>query len=300
MMFIGVMLVFGIAVQVQGVVLALLRAVDAVRLNILACLVILIVVPCALVLVMGDRRDMESAFGGLATAFMVGTASVVLISRRVIANLFTDVKSSSLGVGGFIANASSFTLINAFTYGIVNIDFSIFRLIGTPSDFAVMAASKVFFERFVLPTLLVLAGAVSLNVLRYEQVDNENAARLRVFFSPLHIGLVILLLVILTLAHEIFANKFRVDNSGLQLTAVVCISFGYMFFAFNGILFDVLVVRKGALVVLRHVLCFLVFGGVLQIVAIMNFGLMGWSLGWLVFNIVIFVILAKEGLQIDF
>jgi hypothetical protein len=57
-------------------------------------------------------------------------------------------------------------------------------------------------------------------------------------------------------------------------------------------------VRRSLVAVVTHVAAFLLFGGALQSVAIRGFGVPGWALGWLVFNTVVAVVLAREGLQL--
>jgi hypothetical protein len=169
----GAVAVFGISVQAQTVLLALLRAVEATRANTLASLAIVAVVPLALHAMLGDERRLTTVFGALAATFVLGTAVAVVIARRRIEQLFVQPPQEPLALNHFLANASAFTAVNVFTYAIVNIDFTLFRHIGTSSDFAVMATAKIFFERFVLPALLVFAGAVSLRVLRHPHVCRQ-------------------------------------------------------------------------------------------------------------------------------
>ncbi len=157
---IGAVALFGLAVQTQTAILTLLRAAEATLTNAVASLSIVLLVPLALHLMLGADRTLTGMFLFLACAFAIGTLLALICARYQLRTLFADTPKQAPGLTQFLANASSFTAVNVFSYAIVNIDFTLFRLIGSPQDFALMATGKIFFERFVLPALMVFAGAI--------------------------------------------------------------------------------------------------------------------------------------------
>lgn len=296
-MLLGVLVLFGIAVQTQTVVLTLLRALEATRVNALASAGIVVVVPLVLMALLGDIRAMISLFSALAVAFVIGTVVALVIGRGQLGHLFIHDGRTRPGLAGFFTNASAFTAVNVFTYVIVNLDFTLFRQIGSPDDFAVIATAKVFFERFVLPALLVFGGAVSMRVLRHPHAGGSSVARLQLRTSPAFFGGMLVAIMLLAALYEGFAKLIRGDTQTIGLVWAACAAAGYLVFTINSILFDVLVVQRNLKVVIVRVTSFLVLGGAVQVLAISRFGVPGWAFGWLFFNLMVLFVLARDGLD---
>lgn len=296
----GALALFGLAVQAQNAVVALLRAAEATRANLLASLLILLLVPTSLHLMIGGNRSLTPVFYGLAAAFILGTFAALAMARRPIGHLFTRREDPAQGsLAGFLTSAASFTTVNVFSYTIVNADFTLFRLIGTPGDFAVMSTGKIFFERFILPVLLVLAGAISLRVLRHPQAEGGARPRLTAQLSPLLLAGMLVAVVVLAAGYWFFATVIRGDAAVLPHAWALCAAAGYLLYAANGVMFDVLVVRRSLPTVMGHVAGFLLLGTLVQAAAIHSFGLAGWAGGWLLFNAIVAMVLAREGLQLS-
>ncbi len=297
LMLVSVLTLFGLGVQVQTAALAVLRALEATRENMVASIMLVMFVPLAAYAFVGMQQTMTKVFGGLATAFAVGTLIVLFIARKQFRSLIAaSVVSKISSASNFSKNVIAFTLINIFTYGVLNLDFTLFRRLGTHQEFAVMATAKVFFERFALPIMLVFSGAISLRVLRYPENVEGLPARLQFSITPLLIFCAIAAVSILSFGYKIFSSSFRGDVDGIGWINAGCASAGYLLFAINGILFDVLVVRRRVRVVILRMLAFLGLGGVLQTIAIYYFAIAGWAMSWLFFNIAVLVILARDGL----
>lgn len=296
-LFIGVAL-FGLAVQVQTALLALLRAVEATRSNVLASFLIVLLVPVVLSLMLGTERTLTRIFFFLAFAFALGALAVLVSARRQLGPLFTHESGVSVGGRGFFSNALAFTAVNVFSFALINIDFTFFRFVGTTENFALMATCKVFFERFVVPVLMVFAGAISLRILRYQSGDGAAAACLEARVIPQQLVASVMAVALVTFAYWIFATEIRSDTATIPLGWVACAAIGYLLYAVNGILFDLLVLRRSLVMVIAHVTFFLLLGAVIQIVAIFNFGVPGWAVGWLVLNAVFAVLMAREGLSL--
>lgn len=301
-MLFGALALFGIAVQGQTVVLSLLRAIEATRANSHATAVIVVLMPLSMLamLAMLDEAPptLTQLFGKLAVAFTLSTAAVLLITRREIGEIFFQSGGKDLGLRDFYANASAFTVVNVFNYAMVNMDFTLFRQIGTQIDFATMATAKVFFERFALPALLVFAGAVSMQVLRHPHGVDGNATRLQVRLTPNLLFGMLVVVVGMAVCYEFFAGYIRGDSETISFGWAICSAAGYLFFAANGILFDVLVFRRRPIFVMLHIAAFLAFGCVIQAVSISLFGVPGWAVGWLLFNLTVHAILLREGAEI--
>ncbi len=137
-------------------------------------------------------------------------------------------------------------------------------------------------------------------MLRHPHGHGNVSARLEVRLSPLLAASAPAVVFILTMAYWAFAHGIRGDVTTIPLVWVACAAAGYLLYAVNGILFDVLVLRRSLLVVALHVTAFLAIGTIVQVVAISAVGVPGWALGWLVFNAVVAYALAREGLQLRF
>lgn len=300
MMF-GALALFGIAVQGQTVVLSLLRAIEATRANSLATIVIVVLIPLSMLAMLDEApRNLTQLFGKLAVAFTLSTAVVLLITRREIGEIFFQSRSKALGLRDFYANASAFTVVNVFNYAMVNMDFTLFRQIGTEIDFATMATAKVFFERFALPALLVFAGAVSMQVFRHHDGVDGKATRLEVRLAPISLFGMLVVVVGMAVCYKFFAGNIRGNSETISFGWAICSAAGYLFFAANGILFDVLVFRRRPIFVMLHMAVFLAFGCAVQAVSISLFGVPGWAVGWLLFNLTVHVILLREGAEMRF
>lgn len=289
---------FGLTVQAQTAILALLRAIEATRANFIVSLLTLLLVPSTLYVLLGVERELPKIFYALACSFGLSTIAAMISARRPLAQLLAGRKGTPPSVMGFLNNASSFTAVSLFSYAIVNIDFTLFRIIGTPTDFATMATGKIFFERFIVPALMIFSGVVSLRVLRHPNEIGSPQVRLDV-----HIGILswigaLAMVALLTIAYWVFAHLMRGDEHTIPLLWVACASAGYLLYAFNGILLDVLVIQRPLATVLAYMTGLMLLGGVVQALAIKHLGLPGWAIGWLVLNFIVTAVLARNGLRV--
>jgi hypothetical protein len=289
---------FGIVFQLQTSVLALLRAATATRANAVASALVVILVPAVLWATLGSRRDLQRIFICLAVAFIVGTVAASVTTRQAFGSMLTPRADLPQRDPLFLSSVGSFTAINVFSYASLNIDFTLFKWMQTPDDFAVMATGKIFFERFLLPALLVIAGAFSLSVLRYSNpasLETGNTARVEIRVRPRYVAVAGAVGGGAVLGYLWFVTSIRGDARSLPIGVVACIAAGYMVYAFNAVLFDVLVVRRGPGAVVRHVAGFLLLCLMSQAAAIHFFGMAGWAVGWFLFNIAVLAILVRDG-----
>lgn len=289
---------FGLTVQTQTTLLSLLRAAEATRTNVVVSAVVLVIVPTVIFFWMRSASELPQIFFGLAGAFAIGTITAAAISSTALSPLWTRGVVSGASVGAFVKSMSSFTAVNIFSYAVVNIDFTLFRVIGIPDDFAIMASAKVFFERFVVPMLMVFAGAISLRVLRYPHQSNGSNLQLHANVNyRFRLGAIATVLL-MVVAYWVFTRMIRADAVAMALPWVACASAGYLLYAVNGVMLDVLVVQHSLSTVVKHIVGFLLLSGAVQGLAIVFFGVPGWALGWLGFNIVVAAILSRSCLRL--
>lgn len=291
---------FGIAVQSQGAVLSLLRATEATRTNLVVTIVMLILIPMYVMARIDRELDLISLFGELSIAFLLSTVLAIFIARDEMAKIFFQAENQEPSINFFYANAVAFTIINVFNYASLNLDFTLFRQIGTEADYALVATAKVFFERFALPALLVFAGAVSVHVLRQPHSLERNTMRLQITFTPVFILIALIVVVVIAVGYKIFALYIRGDSQSISFGWAICSAAGYLFFATNGILFDMLVFRRSILLVALLVTILMLIVFTLQSVCISFFGIPGWSVGWLLFNLLVHKILFSESAEVRF
>jgi hypothetical protein len=286
-------MLFGLSMLAQTAVMGLLRAVEATRANIIASALMLIVVPTTVLALIDVERALPKIFIVLAVAFAVGTAVAFIIGRTSLSQLLIR-GNAAVAPSSFSRHALAFTATNVFSYAVMNIDFTLFRLIGSPDEFVSMAGGKVFFERFVVPALSVFVGAVTLRVLRHPPTERQ--ARLDIKLSLIAVMCLIALVALLSFGYWIFMHFVRFETDAMELQWVAAASVGYVLYSLNSILLDLLVIRYNMFVVVLHTACFILLAGVIQTTTIRLFGLPGWSLGWLAFNLCVTVTLWRRDL----
>jgi hypothetical protein len=289
---------FGICVMLQGVVFGLLRALEATRFNTIASAAVVILVPGITLLLAGSTPDFSRLFGALAVAFLIGTVVCVFIAWPTFRYLLNRDLSEKYDSRRIVRDTLAFTALNIFSYAAVNVDFTLIKFFGTQDEFVLLASGKVYFERFVLPVLMVFAGAVSLRVLRHTQHGAGGDARIEAKFSFSFAVSALLLVTAMASGYWVFSALLSHDLRQLSWMSAIAASIGYLLFAFNAVLLDVLVLRVRIRTVLVYVFAFVILGGTVQLMAFMTFRVSGWSLGWLAFNTVVTVFLALECLHL--
>lgn len=289
---------FGISVMLQTIVFGLLRALEDSRGNTIASAVVVLLVPASFWLMAGPHPGLTRLFFALASAFGLGTAACIAIGWTTLRALARSGASVSCDSRRFVRDAMAFTAVNVFSYAAVNFDFTLIKWLGTTEEFALLASGKVYFERFVLPALMVFAGAISLRVLRHANYWPGGAARIEARLGGSFAASALLAVAAMAAGYWVFSALIRHDPRQLAWASAIAASAGYLLFAFNAVLLDVLVVRVRIRAVVAHVVAFVVLGGAIQWLAFLTLRVPGWALGWLVFNAAVTAALATECLRI--
>lgn len=296
---IGVVSAFGIVVMLQSVLFGLLRALEASRSNTIASVVVVLLVPGAAWLFSGSSPGLLRLFGALMAAFTIGTVACIVIAWPILRGLLQQRDAQKEYKGRrIVRDALAFTSINIFSYAAVNVDFTLIKWLGTQDEFALLASGKVYFERFVLPALMVLAGAISLRVLRHTHDESVGAVRIEARPSISFVIFALVIVAAMTFGYWVFAELIRHDVHQLQWVSVIAASVGYLLFSFNAVLFDLYVLRVRIRAALIHVFAFSVLGSTVQWLAFVTFRVPGWALGWLTFNLVVTIFLAFECMHV--
>lgn len=291
--------IFGIAIQVQTALFSLLRVIEASWENALSTIAVVLSIPAMLLMMLSEESGLPQVFFALSGAFFLGTAIAFIVSFRKIQGLFSSSAKALSDKKVFLANSSAFIAVNLYVYLIINIDFTIFRLFGMPQDFSEMASAKIFFERFALPLLLVFSGAISMRVMRHPIVGTqEGGARLVVHLKPGAILAFVAVVGALVGGYWLFTHVIGAEVAPIPLSSVTFASTGYLLYTLSGILFDVLVVRRSFVRVAVHIAFFLLIHVSLQLVLIKTFGVSGWAIGWMLFNLFVLIFLARDGVEI--
>jgi hypothetical protein len=122
--------------------------------------------------------------------------------------------------------------------------------------------------------------------------------RLVIRFSPLLFFAATVTVLALVGAYWVFTNFIRETMAMVPLLWALCAAIGYLIYAVNAVLFDLLVVRKPFAIVVMHVALFMLTHALLQAAAISSFGVPGWAVGWLLFNLLVMLALAREGVEL--
>ena len=284
--------IFGVILQLQISVLALLRAIEASRANFIASASLVVSVPFCFYLLTYDGITVKALMESVVVSYAVGLVFILMSSKRYLISLFSGKNKKKINNRKFYGNIGSFGLISAYVSIILVIDVSIFKYDPHVIGFDAVATGKIYFERFVLPFLLVLSGALSVMILRY---DGEHPAILELEVSPKSIILIILTAISVSAGYYLYIIAYNKVDLILPPLAVVLVAIGYIIYVVNGLLLDVLVIRSGLRKVLSIVALFLAGNIFFQYFIILGFGVGGWSAFWLTFNLTVLLVLMLNG-----
>lgn len=282
----GVLFAFGFILQIQVTLFAIFRVAEMFQVNFWATVLnlVLILVAVAIFAEMGRLEGIINVYKSLVISFIVGLFGMFYIGRGEIKKVFKKGESRNQSLVGFFSGSLVFMVINAFNYVVVNADFTISRNFMNSNDFFVAATAKIYFERFVLPLLLVVAGVFSMRVLRERDIDNLYRYKYKNYLSYKKIAIFVFGILFICGGYIVFVELFRRDAVALNVTMVFCLAVGYMLMAINGVMLDAFAMKYnfGTVFVATFSMVFLYC--VIQILAINMHGLLGWSVGCLLFN----------------
>lgn len=290
-----VLILFGISIQLQTLVLALFRAIIATRANTVSSIISIIFIPLTLwLMVSSENQDLQWLFLTLATAFFLNTVLICMIYKQTLLTMFTEQLSTPRQDQIFSSSILSFTAINTYTYLMLNIDFTLFKYLQPEKSFTTMATGKIFFERFILPFLLVIAGAASLSILRHRDSDSlaDNMRKLKI--TPYYMLILITVWVGSIFGYLWFETVIRAESTLIPIFELSVLTLGYLIYSINAILFDILVIRCGFRVTIIYVAIFLIAHTCMQAIFIQFFSLTGWVLSWLLLNVTVLITLTKS------
>jgi hypothetical protein len=294
----GAVGLFGISVMFQAIFFGLLRALEASRVNLITSVVVVLITPSICWFLIDKNTELPRLFGVLATAFAIGTVVSIVIAWSKFRDLCRFGSADVSGSRLVFRDTVAFTSLNIFTYLVLNIDFTLIKLLGTPDEFAVLASGKVYFERFLLPALFVYAGAISLRVLRQINHPADSPARIEFKNSGFFIVGTIFLVAGVATGYWVFSALIRNDAYQLTWATAITATAGYLLYAFNAVLLDVLVLRAPTRVVLTYVLAFILLCFAVQWLAFMAFQVPGWGVGWFIFNALVTAALSFKCLHL--
>lgn len=288
---------FGVAMQFQAMLLSLLRAACATAATIRASVAWVISVPLCLWTFSFQETDLSRIFLWMALAMAIGFGVAAWVSGPSLWRLFSTQPSSSGSQESLVRNTASFVAVNFFSFAFVNIDFTLFREIGTASEYSAMAAVKIFFERFALPLMLVFSGAVSMRVLRQPDggAGGQRGINISIRRNLYSVFTLIALIIGLTVAYQVLTPLFTQREVALTPVLSGIVVAGYVLYMLNGVFWDVLVLRKSTRGILWRTSGLLIGYAFLQYFSIRNYGISGWAIGWFLANLVVTLVLLRGG-----
>lgn len=289
---------FGVAVQIQTAIAGLLRAVEASWSNLITSVVMLVTVPLVLLAAMTMSHDPSVLFAALAGGFLVSAIATAFVGRHALSPLILA-KGVTVPRGEFLSTTLAFSFATIFSYGLTNLDYTILKVLVSNDAFTLVSQSKVFFDRFALPVMLITAGAVSLNVLRYSGDARQAEPRLQIRRLGFASGVTALVWVCLVVGYYAYSAVLSKGPEPLPVVQVACIAFGYVVYAANSVLIDLLIIKRRVVVVGINLALLFVMAAIVEGVLIWLAGVSGWVIGWPFVNVVAFVVLARVGLDVS-
>ena len=273
---------FGVSLQLQISVLSLLRAIKASKANLIASLILVIFVPLCFYLISNKKMAIDRLLINVVITYSLCLALILFSTRKIVLGLFNK-KSKNINTNKkFYSNIGSFSLLTIYVSVILIVDASIFKYNADPSDFNIIATSKIYFERFILPLLLVFSGALSIMVLRY---DGDHPAILEIHLTSKKVLLFIIATGVIAAGYYLYLFTYSNQLTPLPIPVVIFITTGYLLYVLNGVLLDVLVIKKRIPTVFFYVSSLLIIYIIGQFIIIPKFGILGWSIFWLLFHL---------------
>jgi hypothetical protein len=290
---------FGLSVLIQNVIFGLLRAIKDSRNNLVSSIFVIFQIPFTAWMLSGSHPSLTELFFSLAVAFFISAIVSILIAWRSVCLVVSANNPRVCSQRGFILDVISFTAINLFSYVAVNVDFTLIKVLSTAAEFSMLANGKIYFERFVLPVLMVIAGAISLRILRYDKrlPDGDGPLEFKNIYYCASIFFAVVVFV--TIGYWIFNITIGSVDSRINLHWVAAASVGYILFAVNAVLFDLLAVHSTTRAVFIHAIVFMAVGAIIQLGMFHFFRMPGWATGWMVFNVIITARLIKLGVRMN-
>jgi hypothetical protein len=288
---------FGVVVQLQSATSGLLRAVEASAANVFASIAMFVVIPSTVMAALLVRGDLPILFLALSLGFVLATAATVVIGRHTLAPLVTR-DGTPAPPSEFFWATMAFSLANVFSYGLTNLDFTLLKILVSADAFTLVGQSKVFFDRFALPIMLIAAGAVSLNVLRHSGERQGAEPRLQINRSGYALAVAGGVWLALIVGYYAFALVVSRGSAPLPFVQVACIAFGYVVYAANSVLIDLLIIKRRVAVVGAYLLSLFVTAIAVEGALIWAAGVAGWVIGWPIMNLMAFALLARIGLHV--
>lgn len=292
---------FGILFQIQASVGSLLRVLEETAVNIKMSIINIITIPSVYYIISKKcDNDLFYIILSLICAYGVGLCISILFCRNKM-KLLLRPTTLTYPIQTFIEGVMAFSAVNLFSYVLVNVDFGILKLFDQKIPFEEFGNIKIYFERFVLPIWLILAGALSIGILR-ESGASKTTDKLRYNFQFGWKSVFMFLLAVAasTGCFYLYLFFFQHSKNSPNLILVLIASLGYSMYAANAVLLDIFVLRNTVTTILKCLIVFFAVYTPCQLMIMSSFGAKGWATGWLMVNLIVFCLLTRGSVEISF
>ena len=280
------LLSFGLIFQCQIAVMTIVRAMQKQRVLLLCSVSNLVVVSFCIFYSINERETLQNVFSHILLSYSIGFMLIFTLSLKTFRDFGKSSSAPSLKFKDFWHSYLSFTSINIFSYLFVVMDFYLLKEFLSEDEFVSAGYTKIYFDRFVVPVLTVLAGAASINLLRSlggSLVGNRDMT-VALVTNKKRILLFLSILAMVAGGYYIFVIFMRGSVLTQNIFVVLCILLAYTIYAFNAVLLDILALKHGSKVVFQWVLVFLLIAILIYSFLINLFQFDGWIVGCLVLN----------------
>lgn len=288
---------FGLIMQMQMAVITLMRALNSMLEVTVTSSIMLVVSPLFFFIMFDEvKGDLSDIFSTLVTSFIFSFFLIIGVCYKQINKLYQadhEKHIQSLTVSQFLAAYYSFTAINIFSYSFTTMDFYILREIKIEGLLEIAGTAKIYFDRFVTPTLSVFAATMSIGILRTKSKYVVGNRDIEIDIKPSLFSMTkfIALGLVCAAGYFLFVSLGNGVSTPLNIGAALVITSGYIIYVINSVLFDVMVLKHNARFLIISVTIFLICAFPINYFSIRLFGLAGWVFYWPLMNLVVLLFL---------
>ena len=277
----------GMVIQLHLVIMSLFRAVRATRELLFGGALMAVVIPSIFIYLTNSIDTIETIFRNLTISYLISLIILMALLAYIARHDEKDRSENIFQSKGFKEGYLSFTMVTVFSNLIILVDFYFLREMLSSEDLAKAGVAKIYFDRFVLPLLSVMTGAISLNILRSK---TESIARNAGFTT--NFGLdrkrvlaVIPVLLFIFIGYYVFIFVGPSNAVSLSYLQASCVILGYVVYSFNSIFLDILVIKFASSTLFLILSSYLIVSSLVYYFAISTFSLKGWVSALIILNL---------------
>lgn len=296
---IGLICGTGILLQTYLGIVVILRVLENTKWNFIVALgSVLIMAPIMYYSVSG-ATTINSAFERIFCVLLVANILFYILTYRVIGPAITQPDQDTPLAQSFMHIVLSFACLNIWGYCFLLVDYTALNWAWSVENFEQVSLIKIYFERFVIPLLYTVSGAVTIRILRHGSDGEDTIKKATLRLTP-QIGAILGIFVVgLSLIFWVVYRPLFPSISTQSSWVIPVLAMAYLLYVLNAVLLDLTVVRKNLRYTAACVAGLLLMTCTLIITISLFESITLWAVGFLTANAVSSYILIKINCTIE-